>query len=771
MAQEPADMPKLSYIGSQLKIKLEITKEQATKNPVPKDIIERARTKMENLKTQRELEAYIIYEDKLTRTWSALKESNYPQDKKIILTLGEGAPKLPGVNISVRAQEDDKNAVFLTIKAHKTQILQWKPDWIEFWIHENLRVVGDQTLASSAQIYGTYLKALSGEPVEKSPIALISSIGVGVSQDKPYSLIANRIRQEIVLVVRDPEAFLEQTPVKDFLPTIDEAVQKIAKQFGVSFFFFKKEVTAWISNLASTYHILGLDLPVTCLVASYVDPKLTTDQKPTSTYPGAGKLKLFIQEDALSAEIVQFNESLYEDPNFVLDEAFLIQELTRYGIVKECYENNLTHIKNLLLRKSSLNGMTIALGDPGNPGKMPYLRPTYKESFTQDNEPTPEDNVDLRSLQQRNIVTQGQLIAEVCYSTPPRTGQDIFGTPLEPLHSEPLNVDVGEGAKRVGNSFYATQDGMPYVDRDRRKVYVLKNLVHKGDVNLKTGHIIFQGSVEVTGSIDFGSYVEVKGNLIVQGSIRGGMVRCSGHITVLQGIVTGLKGYVIGGGQISAEFIENSRIECAQDLTVRKAIINSRVISGGSIHITEPKTGVLGGGQISCRENIFTANFAFKNGANTVLYAGVDAKIKKRLDIRQLRLKNITEAKINDEKSLEELLGRKQHEKNIKLQEKKDLYQKRIKKEIRLIRTLENLVKEAEAQLTYNETSKVLISNFAYANSQIFIGGHQVPLNNDIAAIGIIAKKKNGKKIVTIEEALEMLEKEKNKAAESGGNG
>ena len=757
MAQE---QPKLSYVGTQFRVKLEFNRSMCMDNPQPSsDLPKRARAKMDSIKQDGHIVHYELYYEKLKDMWKKVAEDDrIAKDRVFHFVLAAGYPPLKG--LTVEPVNGDKSLASITISSSMQIVKQWRPEWLILYIAKALKDAGIKEPFNCAQVVGAWLKASSGEKVEKLAISAKPPLGSEADiAEKPYSIMANKNRKEIALVVRDVNLVTSGMSVTDILKVVKDAAAKVASQFGGEYHTLKKEVQASLANAACGPESVGMDLPLMILGACGISQR-TNQTTESPDYPGAGRLKIAVEDDNLTAHIADFDMTIYEDESFKKSTEWVKAELKRYGIVEKAYRGQLKTILVALEKRENLDGLCIAEGRPSIGGSGARLRAVFQDTAKDHVES--DSKSDLRSLQQRSIARAGQLVAKVAYKSPPEIGWDIFGNDADPEENEQLSVTVGDGIRKRGESkFFASFDGVPVVDSDKNMVSVSKILVHSGDVNLRSGNIIFDGPAEITGSIDSGATVEVSGDLTIQGSIRGGIIRTGGNFKVKNGIVTGKGGLISAKGNVEAEFVENSNIECGGNIIVKKAIINSEIICGGSINVTDQTKGVLAGGSIACRNKIYTANLAFKNGAATVLNVGVDWTIERKVRIRRKRLDQLTKTQADDRQALRELTGRKNQERNVKVQEKKDHYQKRLQKERGLLEMAKKRLEEAQAELNYNPKSKIFVFHTAHANVEIEIGGGPATIAEDMAGIAVLAKRKHGSKVVPIEVGQKIEEDER----------
>ena len=242
----------------------------------------------------------------------------------------------------------------------------------------------------------------------------------------------------------------------------------------------------------------------------------------------------------------------------------------------------------------------------------------------------------------------------------------------------------------------------------------------------------------------------------MRGSIRGAVIRVKGNLTVSEGINTGEAGSILVEGGLQAAFVESSRIYCQGEIVVEKAIINSDIISGKFIEVRNNLTGVVAGGEVSCREYLKAANCGFQNGAFTRLNVGVDWRLERTVRLRKSRLERILELQASDRQALREILAWVKKGLTKKQQEQRNAIQARLVKSRRLLESMQKHLEAAQAQLNYNPNSKVFISHTIYGNVDIYIGGRVIPMKKDVAGVAVLAKKKHGASIVTIDIGLRL---------------
>ncbi len=773
-----SDQLKLSYAAGSFRVRCEISRAaaKAAESP-PADLIARAKTKLESVKNAGEIAFFYVYETRLNETWKALREAEgEADDRKVVVTVGAGAPLLNG--IKAEKSPTEKAIALLHVEPPK-DAATWRYEWFKLMVVKRLRDAGVRETPNFAQVFAAFLRAQRGEKVTAMPITSATAAMPAAAAGQParaFSVVANKQRLEIGVVIRNMKELLQKSQRDAMLILINQAVRQLATD-GVEYKILKKDFLAALQAATDGPESLNLELPVT-LLAAVGTPAASAGVGAAqaaagggkincgpSTHPGAAKISFAVSSDKMEATITGFAKAYYDDPTFQVDMDWLLAEIRRCGLRSELTEDMNKAFNEAMRKKDDLNGLLAARGVPGAGGRAPYLHQTYKDAAGRSAADLDTANIDMREMQQRATVKSGQLVAQVRYKEPPVTGRNVYNEEIPAPPDDQMIVRVGDGiVQRDSQKYYATADGIPMIDEE--SISLSKVLVHNGDVNLRSGNIRFDGPVEIKGSIDMGAVVDVTGDLIVHGTIRAAQVRAGGNIEAKSGIVTGGKGRVQARGHITAEFIENSNVVCGGDIYVAKAIINSRIISGGTVKISA-KDGVIAGGIISARDAIITRNLGFKRGALTTLNIGVDWKIEQAMQIRKGRLERCTKRAGEDRQALRELVQKKAAQMTARHKEMKDELQDRLGRFRTLIENAEKHLQNAIAKQNFNASAKIIIHETLAANCAVSIGGQVIPVPHDVANVAIVPKRRRGSYIVPLEEYVA----EEDGAAAGAGKG
>lgn len=753
---------KLAYVPSTLCIRATIPMDlvKLMENP-PASVLSRAKAKLDSEVKLKKLSSYLFLKEEFEKVWSAARESTDSEKKSFTVTLAYGIPKLIGVALA--KGDGAKVACYLSLGSGETA-KKCRYEWIAAAVAKTTGLALNRI--NQSQIASALAKAARSEVVRKYPISIVNPSS---GSKKPYTFSFNKARKELVLNIFSPSYVLKNDV--EVFTALDEASRRISVQLGDTYEILDEVVEGSIRGALSSPAQFGLMLPYSSIgaVAFKHRPKQESkkqdeDSEENSAQTQVKKVKtseglsVEISEDGMSAYIIKFDMELYKTDVLNAGKSWLINLLNRMGLQKDKYEASLPYLVEAMNQKQDITGMQVGVGDPGTGGLKPYIHDSYKQAFASKvNLET--DNLDIRGSQQRNLVKENQLIAEIRYKTPPRMGTDVLGNRTNPTDNEDFVVHIGDGVEeRKPGKFYACFDGMPTIKRN--KIQLNRILIHDGDVNLKSGDINFDGPVEIRGNVDNGASVKATGDILIVGNINVANVVSGGNIVVNGGVVTSHDGSVFAHGNIKANFIENSVVRCGKNLQIHKAILNSMVISGGKIEVKDKSSGVIAGGTLSCFEMMQTGKLGFKVGNHTILKLGVDWKSELSCEIRRNRIETLESVQASDRAALREVMDRqKKKVKGKKNDEQKAFYQKRLQRIRAVIEKCEAHLKEAEARINFNTDAHVLVHQSAYPSLTITIAGAGVKMPMEMAHIAIVGRRSaKGSNVMAMEDFLERKE-------------
>lgn len=245
-----------------------------------------------------------------------------------------------------------------------------------------------------------------------------------------------------------------------------------------------------------------------------------------------------------------------------------------------------------------------------------------------------EGIIDFKDRGEIPHVEEGTVLAEKIPMVESRVGLNIYGDEIETLPGADLPLKIGKGAKlsEDGLKVIAAVKGFPKYSLSGY-IFVHQEYVTEGDVDYETGHIKYDGNVNVKGRIKSGFKVEANDVLAVE--LDGGIVVAEGDVVVAGGIN---EGSIYARGNVQARFIHNSTVVCMGDIVVEKEIVDSTVESSGSC-ITQ--NGKLISSKITAKMGVTARNIGTEMAGPNVVKVGFDAFTEKELEENKAKVDKV----------------------------------------------------------------------------------------------------------------------------------
>jgi len=257
--------------------------------------------------------------------------------------------------------------------------------------------------------------------------------------------------------------------------------------------------------------------------------------------------------------------------------------------------------------------------------------------------------IDFKELNIIQNVVENQPLAKKISAEKGIPGETVTGKWLSATNGRDINLPVGT------NVHVADDDPDTILSDMNGQVIVAGGLVNvepvytvNGDVNLKTGNIIFLGTVIVQGNVEDGFSIKAAGNIEVHGTVAKADLDAEGDIIIYQGINGKGEGHIHAGKSLWARFVENANITTGNMVFVSDGIINSYVDAYNRIICQGKRASIMGGRLRACEEINAKVLGNPTSGTETILEVGFDPKSKEELD----RLHGV---KLDLEKQLEEV--------------------------------------------------------------------------------------------------------------------
>ncbi|MCL1815948.1 MAG: FapA family protein [Treponema sp.] len=307
----------------------------------------------------------------------------------------------------------------------------------------------------------------------------------------------------------------------------------------------------------------------------------------------------------------------------------------------------------------------LAAGIRAVDGKDSYIQYNFETDQTRVRlKESSNGRVDFKDLNIIQNVVEGQPLAVKIPPEEGTPGRTVTGKVMPARNGKDMALPLGKNVHVGDDGVTIISDMNGQVILAGGKINVEPVYTVQGDVNIKTGNIIFLGTVIITGSVVDGYSVKAAGNIEISGTVEKAELDAEGDIIVHQGITgRSSSGSIRAGRSIWARFIENSQVEAGNMVVVSDGIINSHVDAYKRI-ICQGKRASIVGGRLRATEEINAKGIGSPtSGTETICEVGFDPKSKEQLEI-------LSDQKEEMEKQLEEVQLNMQTLINIKKQRK-----------------------------------------------------------------------------------------------------
>lgn len=351
-----------------------------------------------------------------------------------------------------------------------------------------------------------------------------------------------------------------------------------------------------------------------------------------------------------------------------------------------------------------------------------------------------DGKVNFKELNIVQNVVAGQILATKEPSSIGEPGRTVTNKLIPARNGKDCNLLAGRNTK-------VTEDGLNIVAEINGQVYLMGGKVVvdpvyiiQGDVNLKTGNILFLGTVIIQGNVEDGFSIKAAGNIEIHGSVGRCEIEAEGDIIITGGVMGKNEGKIISGKSVYAKFIESVKVEAVEGVYVQDGILHSFIDAIKEI-ICVGKRGAIVGGRLRAGELVKTKALGSIANPETIVEVGIDPKKRQTMveleEKRDKAYKDLDPVKAN----YENLKNQKKVIK--KLPDDKEELLKQLATKVneldRIIQNTNSEIKEIENYLSQLKTKgKIIASKIAYAGVKLYIKNAFLGIKNDYRKVAFI---------------------------------
>ncbi|RPJ82391.1 MAG: DUF342 domain-containing protein [Deltaproteobacteria bacterium] len=330
---------------------------------------------------------------------------------------------------------------------------------------------------------------------------------------------------------------------------------------------------------------------------------------------------------------------------------FLMDHKIAYGLMDDKMLETFLRYDGYLGKK-----FQVAQGKPAKSGRSGKIKYYFDTEYLKAGAVHEDGQIDYKDRGEIPHVPKGMLLAEKIPMIEGEKGIDVYGLPVNHEVIRDINLKAGLGVELIedGQKAFSKVDGQPEASFGG-KISVLSELKIQGDVGYETGHIDFDGNVNVGGIVQSG--FRVKAASLSANEVMNAEIELTGDLKVAGGIIDA-KLNLQGG--MKAKYLNNATISSYGDIEIQKEIIDSKIETSGMCIV---KSGKILSSDISAKKGIIAGQIGTDLSSPCSLWVGVDSHLNNEIEKIQTRISAFLQQK-------DELLATEQElsEEDIQLQ-------------------------------------------------------------------------------------------------------
>ncbi|MBN4049933.1 DUF342 domain-containing protein [bacterium AH-315-M10] len=330
-------------------------------------------------------------------------------------------------------------------------------------------------------------------------------------------------------------------------------------------------------------------------------------------------MRLIVSEDGLRA----FISVSMKSGRKALTREDVLDFLERHEVI---YGVKGSRIK-ILLRKLAMGDEVVrhqvAYGLEAKRGMDSEVKICVDTSVEAGKEDGADESIDFRERGFVCLVKQDALLLSATPPGPGSPGTTVMGAEIAAIPGE---VDIPPIRSNVydeeGLRWKASIEGQFHYEQGQL-LEVSEELRIPGNLDFRFGNVDWDGAIVIEGDVSPGFSVVSRTSIKVKGDVQSEVnMQCDGPIEILGSINTGTEGLVSCTGDLAAAQILNSRVEVDGDVEVTRLIMNSFVVAGGHVSMTNPRSEIRGG-RVEGVRGLAVSIAGSAEGVSTVLVSGL----------------------------------------------------------------------------------------------------------------------------------------------------
>lgn len=324
----------------------------------------------------------------------------------------------------------------------------------------------------------------------------------------------------------------------------------------------------------------------------------------------------------------------------VIDKRGILGELERNKIVVGISEKV---IDIILSNKQYCKDLPIARGIKPVEGKNASIEYHFDTNPTGTPELLEDGSVDFHKLNIFSEVKKGDVLATLSPADFGKEGKDIFGNKVLPMKLKNLQLKHGRNITLTADKLQLISEVNGDVKLEDDTVFVSDTYTVPADVDASTGDIEYEGNVVVCGNVRTGFTIKAQGDIEIKGVVEGAHLCAGGNIVLKRGMQGMNKGLLEAGEDIVTKFLESGYARAGKNVNTG-SILHCDVEAKDKVIVSGRKGFIIGGNVIA--KNLIEANSAGnKMGTITNLKVGVDVNVMNEAKMLEKNIEGYNEQK------------------------------------------------------------------------------------------------------------------------------
>ncbi len=338
-----------------------------------------------------------------------------------------------------------------------------------------------------------------------------------------------------------------------------------------------------------------------------------------------------------------------------------------------------------------------------------------------------KDQVDFRELGDFPVYEADTPLFRISEPVPGENGITVVGKPIKAYNGKEKKIKINKSIQTDPadtRKYSSAIKGLPvFTDYG---VHV-DNVLQLDEVNIASGNIRFDGSVQVKKGVNPGMHLEATGDIKIGGLVDNATVIAGGSIDIGGGIMgqkspelaaespTKENAVVRAKGNINARFIQDAWVESNAHISAQRLIMHSRLWASNSVKLAA--MGQLVGGHVIATDYIEAGQIGVPASVPTLLEVGPLDNVRDEMAQVQEKIKE----GFDQAKQLKALIHRIREEKRRISPEKKEQILKARDTINQALKDLEQRRQELEEESQARKKARVKALKKAYSGCNIVI--------------------------------------------------